>query len=1077
MASKDNQDPGKDIQQEDQLAGGPLQEESGVEQAGETAGKDASSEPAQGADPVENKQPDAKAAALETEKESDFVEGSVAKAAGGENLVRGYVVSLIVLAVIGGVGYSVWQHYQKAKRVSGQLPENMASKIQKPAHLSRLKSDVADEIKDKQYAELLLKRESMNAEKAERSGRSNIPSILSAKVAVNDFGHTYGPLKTGDPKSGEKKQDEAKGFAGITPDCNEDALKNARKSGVTADELRCKGCDAAGLRKAGYSAGSLHAAGYSAASMKKAGYNLADLASAGYGLDQLKAAGFPLLGKSGIQALSPTVQDLIKAGFSAKDLKAMGLMDPAIRGICLSATSLLKAGYTVLDLLKLGYLPIELHQSGVSVNALENAGVSQKALKSAGLVPKHYAKCKPGVVMAGHKKGVKASEWVAKSCSPAVMKQGGYSLGELLDAGISIPEIVELDFSGKALAEAGVSVLALREAGVPIKRLKVRYGYNLSALKKAGYFACDLKAAGVDATSLHLAGFDAKDLLQAGFGLDKLKSIGFSVGDAMGAGAKVQDLLDAGYSLKDLKNAGVSAEALHKAGISASDAKKAGYDLGSLHLADYGYGDLIRAGFSGDDLRRAGIEFGAKRECAKDYVRTQRRQGVSLTFFKEKGCSAKSLKDGGYEWEQLKKVGFLPHTLLKAGISMPELKSLFTDKELQDDGVVTDKDLHDSSRLSCDTDSIKKAVKEGVPARSFMLKGCGPAKLKVGGYTVHDLKHAGFSPRALKDAGFSDDDIKAAGYDDDQLQTVGLGSKNLDPALESQIQDGKKPSTKEAQLRAQLEDQYAQLNDQQKEQMSKKLQGSMKSAANRLMTSWEKPNAMKWRGMKAADVENVLHAGGRYADGETSGKKHKGEKITYHQSTQTRGKSPKSSLIKAGSISYAVIDNQVSSDAKTPVLATVVEGPLQGSKLIGSFTNNDATVTIRFSKISVPWRDQSASISVLAIDPDTAESALASSVDHHYWKKYGVLFAASFIQGMGTAVNNASTTVSSNIGTYTFQTSGLTIGEKVLSALGQVGTNIGSDIQSISSAVKTTVIVDPGTSIGLLFTDDYQIPQ
>ncbi len=179
-------------------------------------------------------------------------------------------------------------------------------------------------------------------------------------------------------------------------------------------------------------------------------------------------------------------------------------------------------------------------------------------------------------------------------------------------------------------------------------------------------------------------------------------------------------------------------------------------------------------------------------------------------------------------------------------------------------------------------------------------------------------------------------------------------------------------------------------------------------------------------------------------------------------------------VVKAGTVLFAVLDTAVNSDEKGPILATIVSGKFQGSRVVGAFTHSDfqETVIMQFSTISIPKQTKSRAIQAVAIDPDTARTALASDVDHHYFLRYGSLFASSFISGYGKAITNQGTTTTSPLtGTTTTTTPPLDNKEKFLAALGEVGTAWSQQIKPIFNT-PYTVTVDQGTGMGLLFLSD-----
>lgn len=183
--------------------------------------------------------------------------------------------------------------------------------------------------------------------------------------------------------------------------------------------------------------------------------------------------------------------------------------------------------------------------------------------------------------------------------------------------------------------------------------------------------------------------------------------------------------------------------------------------------------------------------------------------------------------------------------------------------------------------------------------------------------------------------------------------------------------------------------------------------------------------------------------------------------------------------IKAGTVLFAVLDTAVNSDEKGPVLATVVSGKFQGSKVVGAFTHQDQqeSVIIQFSSMSIPKRSKSIAVQAVAIDPDTARTALASDVNHHYFLRYGSLFASAFVSGYGKAITNQGTTTTSPLtGTTTTTTPPLDNQEKLLAAIGEVGTAWAQQVKPIFNT-PYTVTVDQGTGLGLLFLSDADVTE
>lgn len=185
-------------------------------------------------------------------------------------------------------------------------------------------------------------------------------------------------------------------------------------------------------------------------------------------------------------------------------------------------------------------------------------------------------------------------------------------------------------------------------------------------------------------------------------------------------------------------------------------------------------------------------------------------------------------------------------------------------------------------------------------------------------------------------------------------------------------------------------------------------------------------------------------------------------------------------LVKAGTIMFAVLDTEVNSDVPGPVMATIVDGPFKGATLLGSLTHPDARsdiVTLAFQTISRKDWPKNLSISANAINAETARLGLASHVDSHFWLRYGTLFASSFLSGIAQAVQQSGAQMQqgglTQGNTVTFKD--LNTEKQIIVGLGNVGTAL-SNVVAQKVNTPTTVIVNTGTGIGVMFTDDLSTP-
>jgi len=173
----------------------------------------------------------------------------------------------------------------------------------------------------------------------------------------------------------------------------------------------------------------------------------------------------------------------------------------------------------------------------------------------------------------------------------------------------------------------------------------------------------------------------------------------------------------------------------------------------------------------------------------------------------------------------------------------------------------------------------------------------------------------------------------------------------------------------------------------------------------------------------------------------------------------------------------------VNSDQPSPVLARLVSGPLSNSKVIGYInpatiptTSNAPKVSkaliLEFNIMNIPGKKTSVPFKAVAIDPDTARTSLATSVDNHYMLRYGTFFAANFLSGLGQAISMQSQTkvVTGNGTTDIGRTEKFSSGDEAKIAIGKTGEALAKSMNFLE--VPPTIRIASGTAIGILLQSD-----
>ena len=261
--------------------------------------------------------------------------------------------------------------------------------------------------------------------------------------------------------------------------------------------------------------------------------------------------------------------------------------------------------------------------------------------------------------------------------------------------------------------------------------------------------------------------------------------------------------------------------------------------------------------------------------------------------------------------------------------------------------------------------------------------------------------------------------------------------------------------------------QALQESQQERQDRLAAMVGLMSSQAKDLVNAWQPVNMEHREGSPA---EKAGGKGGAGGSGSGGGRGEKGQSIC------RQGELPV--LIKAGSIIFGVLDTAVNSDyPDSPVMVTIVFGKYKGGKLLGKLVTTKGVsgqqdrVSLNFTIMNLDEWPKSKTVTAFAIDPDTARTVLASDVDYHYLQKFGAIMATSFVQGYANAIAQSSSTTTTGIfGTSTSHPE-LSPSQKLMTAIGQIGQNLGSVTQNYVN-IPPTVRVDSGVSLGILFMAD-----
>ena len=173
---------------------------------------------------------------------------------------------------------------------------------------------------------------------------------------------------------------------------------------------------------------------------------------------------------------------------------------------------------------------------------------------------------------------------------------------------------------------------------------------------------------------------------------------------------------------------------------------------------------------------------------------------------------------------------------------------------------------------------------------------------------------------------------------------------------------------------------------------------------------------------------------------------------------------------KPGDLLYAIVDVGVNSDVPSAVLATVTSGEYRNARLMGSFQRHDERLVLAFNRAVLP-SGETVQLEAYAVDPSTSEASVASSVDTHFFSRWGGLIASAFLEGLGSAkrYSGAQSTIYGygNDATDQMVWNTYSVEDQAWIAAGKVGEKAGKIFEKGFDR-PPTVRLESGTPVGVL---------
>jgi len=181
-------------------------------------------------------------------------------------------------------------------------------------------------------------------------------------------------------------------------------------------------------------------------------------------------------------------------------------------------------------------------------------------------------------------------------------------------------------------------------------------------------------------------------------------------------------------------------------------------------------------------------------------------------------------------------------------------------------------------------------------------------------------------------------------------------------------------------------------------------------------------------------------------------------------------------LVPAGRAIYAHTVLAVDSDTGGPIVLEADTGPLAGDRMIGSFSKNGGErLVVRVNAIE--HRGKTLDATGLVIAPDSMETAVASSVEPHYFERFVLPAAAAFVQGLGQAiVASNSTQVITPFGQTITYFDRLDLDQQLAVAGGAAAREVGAELKR-ATPKGPTIHLAANVNVGVMFLSNVVEPR
>lgn len=172
----------------------------------------------------------------------------------------------------------------------------------------------------------------------------------------------------------------------------------------------------------------------------------------------------------------------------------------------------------------------------------------------------------------------------------------------------------------------------------------------------------------------------------------------------------------------------------------------------------------------------------------------------------------------------------------------------------------------------------------------------------------------------------------------------------------------------------------------------------------------------------------------------------------------------------AGDTLFGVLNSQINTDEPDMVHLTITAGPLKGGTMVGTASRQNEVVKVVLT--SLFFNRKAYNLTAQVMDVETARGVLSGDVDRKLMQRYGLPFLGGLVTGIGAAIAQGASQVTSSAAGTTSSTSPLSSRQIAGAALGSGAQGVSRQIQANASKTDPAVFIPAGLPVGIFLLSD-----